>query len=174
MCIRDRVSFDPSLAINANKLAAFQAHYGLASSVTIVGGLNDSLSNSSGRISLQQPDTPDLLGAIPHVVVDELVYDDLSPWANADGNGQVLERDDLTANAALSTTWVAAAPTPGAFEDEFLIADVNLDGIVSFLDIAPFIALLTNGDFQLEADVNQDGNVNFLDISFFIAELTNQ
>ena len=168
------VSFDPSLAINANKLAAFQAHYSLASSVTIVGGLNDSLSNSTGRISLQQPDAPDLLGAIPHVVVDELVYDDLSPWANADGNGQVLERDDLTANAALSTTWVAAAPTPGAFEDEFLIADVNLDGIVSFLDIAPFIALLTNGDFQLEADVNQDGNVNFLDISFFIAELTNQ
>ena len=107
-------------------------------------------------------------------MVDELVYDDLSPWANADGNGQVLERDDLTANAALSTTWVAAAPTPGVFEDEFLIADVNLDGIVSFLDIAPFIALLTNGDFQLEADVNQDGNVNFLDISFFIAELTNQ
>ena len=170
------VSFDPSLAINANKLAAFQAHYSLASSVTIVGGLNDSLSNSTGRISLQQPDAPDLLGAIPHVVVDELVYDDLSPWANADGNGQVLERDDLTANGALSTSWVAAAPTPGAgdFGDDFLIADVNLDGIVNFLDIAPFIAILTNNTYQLEADVNQDGVVSFLDISFFITELTNQ
>ena len=168
------VTFDPSLAANANKLAAFQAHYSLASSVTIVGGLNDSLSNSSGRVSLQQPDTPDLLGEIPHVVVDELVYDDLSPWADADGNGLVLERDDLSANAALSTSWVAAAPMPGAFENDFLIADVNLDGIVNFLDIAPFIAILTNNTYQIEADVNQDGVVSFLDISFFITELTNQ
>ena len=73
------VTFDPALAINANKLAAFQAHYGLEASVTIVGGLNDSLSNSSGRVSLQQPGAADLLGEVPHVVVDELVYDDLSP-----------------------------------------------------------------------------------------------
>ena len=106
--------------------------------------------------------------------MDELVYDDLSPWADADGNGLVLERDDLSANAALSTSWVAAAPMPGAFENDFLIADVNLDGIVNFLDIAPFIAILTNNTYQIEADVNQDGVVSFLDISFFITELTNQ
>ena len=86
----------------------------------------------------------------------------------------MLERDDLSANGALSTSWVAAAATPGAFENEFLIADVNLDGIVNFLDISPFIGLLTTGTYQLEADVNQDGLVNFLDISVFIGELTNQ
>jgi len=54
----------------------------------------------------------------------------------------------------------------------FLLGDVNLDGVVNFLDITPFIALLTSGLFQSEADVNQDGAVNFLDIGAFINELT--
>ena len=168
------VTFDPADAANANKLAAFQAHYNIGSGVTIVGGLNESLSNSTGRVSLQQPDAPDLLGVIPHVVIDELVYDDLSPWPAADGTGQSLQRDDLSASGVLSTSWISAVPTPGVFEDDFLIADVNLDGFVNFLDIAPFNALLTTNAYQLEADVNQDGFVDFLDISFFIAELTSQ
>ncbi len=168
------VSFDPSLAINTIKLAAFEAHYGIGASVTIVGGLSGGLSNSSGRVTLQQPDGPSALGVIPHVVVDELVYDDVSPWPATDGTGQTLERDDLSASGIFSSSWISAAPTPGVFENDFLIADVNLDGIVNFLDIAPFIALLTENAYQLEADVNEDGFVNFLDISFFIAELTAQ
>jgi len=166
------VSFDPTDALNASKLAAFNAHYDLDSSVTIVGGLSASLSNSSGRIALQQPDTPDLLGVIANVVVDEVVYDDLAPFPDADGNGLVLERDDLAGNGNLATAWLAATPTPGEFESPFLIADVNRDGVVDFLDISPFISLLSTGTFQLEADVNQDGVVSFLDISPFIVELS--
>jgi len=168
------VSFDPSLAINANKLAAFEAHYGLSSGVTIVGGLSAALSNGSGRVSLQQPDTPDLLGVIPHVVVDELVYDDLSPWPAADGTGQVLERDDVSASGILSGSWTAAAATPGVFESEFLCGDINRDGLVSFLDIAPFIDLLAANVFQVEADFDGDGLVTFLDISGFIDKLAAQ
>ena len=54
-----------------------------------------------------------------------------------------------------------------------ILGDANMDGTVNFLDIAPFIALLTSGEFKAEADVNQDGAVNFLDISPFIAILSN-
>ena len=129
------VSFDPSDSFNLFKLAAFREHYGISAGVTIVGGLSASFSNSTGRIALQQPDTPDLLGLIPHVVVDEAVYDDLSPWGDADGSGQVLERDDLSANGNLAGSWIAVAPTPGLFEDEFLLGDVNLDGAIDFSDI---------------------------------------
>ena len=50
--------------------------------------------------------------------------------------------------------------------------DVNLDGLVNFLDIAPFISRLTEMENQPEADVNEDGIVNFLDISPFIGILT--
>ena len=58
--------------------------------------------------------------------------------------------------------------------------DINIDGSVNFLDIAPFISVLSSGtfqnsnDFQTYADMNQDGAVNFLDIAPFIRVLTGQ
>jgi beta-glucanase (GH16 family) len=54
-----------------------------------------------------------------------------------------------------------------------LLGDVDLSGDVNFLDISPFIAVLSSGGFQAEADCNQDEEVNFLDISPFIAVLSN-
>ena len=54
-----------------------------------------------------------------------------------------------------------------------LLGDVNLDGVVNFLDIAPFINLLANSNvFQEEGDLNEDGVINFLDIAPFIQVLT--
>ena len=64
----------------------------------------------------------------------------------------------------------------GAFESDstFLLGDVNRDGFVTFLDIAPFIGVLSaNGD-QDEADTNRDGAVTFLDIAPFIELLSSQ
>ena len=54
----------------------------------------------------------------------------------------------------------------------FLLGDCNLDGVVSFLDIQPFIDALTSGSFLDHADINGDGTVSFLDISGFIALLS--
>ena len=53
-------------------------------------------------------------------------------------------------------------------------ADVNLDGIVNFLDISPFITVLAAGGSpaaESQADCNGDGTVSFLDISPFIQAL---
>lgn len=52
-----------------------------------------------------------------------------------------------------------------------ICGDVNLDGSVNFLDIAPFIAILTANSFQAEADCDPNGVVNFLDIGPFIVAL---
>lgn len=49
-----------------------------------------------------------------------------------------------------------------------LLGDVNLDGMVTFLDISPFIGILSSNSFQAEADIDQNGFVDFLDISPFI------
>ena len=57
-------------------------------------------------------------------------------------------------------------------EPEIVLGDVNQDGIVNFLDISPFIGVLSAMGDQAEADVNEDGIVNFLDISVFINILT--
>ena len=54
---------------------------------------------------------------------------------------------------------------------KILLGDVNQDGIVNFLDISPFIGLLSAGSFLEEADCNQDGLMNFQDIAPFITIL---
>ena len=55
-----------------------------------------------------------------------------------------------------------------------LLGDVNLNGAVTFEDIAPWIAVLSSGVFQSEADIDQDGDVDFADIAPFIAILADQ
>lgn len=55
-----------------------------------------------------------------------------------------------------------------------LLGDVNLDRVVNFLDIAPFISVLSAAVYQTEADCDLNGAVNFLDISPFIALLSGQ
>lgn len=55
---------------------------------------------------------------------------------------------------------------------EPLFGDVNGDGSVDLLDIAPFVDLVTSGEFLAEADINQDKSVNLLDVSPFIDLLT--
>ncbi|MEM9411500.1 MAG: dockerin type I domain-containing protein [Planctomycetota bacterium] len=46
--------------------------------------------------------------------------------------------------------------------------DVNCDGIVDLLDVAPFIDLLTTGKFISKADLNKDGSVDLLDVGPFV------
>lgn len=55
-------------------------------------------------------------------------------------------------------------PRGGLGSCAFPIGDVNRDGNVDLLDIAPFISLLIAGEFQCEADTNEDGAVNLLDV----------
>ena len=54
----------------------------------------------------------------------------------------------------------------------FILGDANQDGIVNFLDIAPFITILFAGDYLAEADMNEDGVVDFLDIASLIVVLS--
>ncbi len=53
----------------------------------------------------------------------------------------------------------------------FAIGDVNGDGNIDILDVAPFVAAIT-GDFVCEADINEDGVVDILDVAPFVALLT--
>ena len=53
-----------------------------------------------------------------------------------------------------------------------LLGDVNMDGVVDFFDISPFIALLSGSGFKAQADMDENGVVDFFDISPFIAALS--
>lgn len=54
----------------------------------------------------------------------------------------------------------------------FVLGDINCDGVVSLLDVAPFVALLSSGKFLDKADINGDGVVDVLDIEPFVSLLT--
>ena len=55
-----------------------------------------------------------------------------------------------------------------------MLGDVDLNGVVDFFDIAPFIDLLSSQTFQFEADIDGNMVVNFFDIAPFIAILSGQ
>lgn len=52
------------------------------------------------------------------------------------------------------------------------IGDVNCDGQKNLQDVAPFVEVLANGEYQPKADINQDGSVNKLDIPLFVGLLS--
>ena len=86
-----------------------------------------------------------------------------SQWNHSIGNSP--DQPNNTQTAQWLSDFVSDPSTP-------LLGDMNCDGAINFLDIAPFIGFLTNGVFSSKADVNEDGSVNFLDIQGFIALLT--
>ena len=55
-----------------------------------------------------------------------------------------------------------------------LLGDVNLNEMVDFSDIVPFVEVLTAGSYQHEADCDRNGAVDFGDIPEFIEILQNQ
>ncbi|MEM7314648.1 MAG: lamin tail domain-containing protein, partial [Planctomycetota bacterium] len=103
------VSFPPE---NASRLSAFQNHYGVATS-NVLGPFDGHLSNNFGLLSLNRPGQP-VEGETPVVAVDELVYDDTSPWpAGVDGEGASLHRLSSTFPTESSSSWIAITPSPG-------------------------------------------------------------
>ena len=57
--------------------------------------------------------------------------------------------------------------------DAVRLGDMNLDGVVNLLDVAPFVQALSNGNFVPAGDINKDGTVNLLDVSGFVDLLSN-
>ena len=72
---------------------------------------------------------------------------------------------------ASELTWAVLGEVGGggcAFE----LGDVNQDGAVDLLDVAPFVDALTMGVYICEGDVNEDGVLDLLDVTPFVELLT--
>ena len=115
------------------------------------------------------------LHEIPGTGVNWIVINDaLESVANADVRIGFVQTFDL---AWLSPTdvhlsdagYMALAPRWSAKMLELLnLGDVNGDGMVSLLDVAPFVQILIDGTFDSAADINQDGIVDLLDVVPFV------
>ena len=53
---------------------------------------------------------------------------------------------------------------------EELLGDVNCDGAVNLVDVAPFVEAILIGEFSTKADINLDGIVNLLDVGPFVGK----
>lgn len=88
----------------------------------------------------------------------------------SDENGLLMLEVEVNENSTFGYLGVLEI-TPIPRSTPLTLGDVNLDGVVDFLDIAPFIAVLSAPEFQAEADIDQSGEVDFLDINGFIGIL---
>ena len=58
--------------------------------------------------------------------------------------------------------------------EPLVVGDTNGDGVVSLLDVEPFVTLIFTATFDPAGDINQDGVVNLMDIAPFIDLLGSQ
>lgn len=147
---------------------------GLLSGASSAGTLN--LTPAAGDLGLSQIqffDASVAAGASETLLTVNLVIDlgtaiagEYRVSLSTDGQNSISSTGDI--DQAFTST--AGALTFEAAPD--LIGDVNCDGDVNFLDIAPFISLLSSGEFLDKADIDQNGAVDFLDIAPFIAALS--
>ena len=93
---------------------------------------------------------------------------DRNTFFNQNGAGSDVRNFDNTQLALNIFSFAATV------ESSVLLGDVNLDGVVDFLDISPFILALSTGSVQAEADIDQNSVVDFLDIGPFILILSDQ
>ena len=109
----------------------------------------------------------EILGGAPLFLTDTYQFFEFTVTTGDDvTNGVTLQLGATTgANTGSQATFFfddVSVTTLG--DDVTLLGDANLDGVVDFLDISSFIAILSSDGFLAEADINQDGSVDFLDI----------
>ncbi len=121
------VPFSPSVGADRD---AFLALHGLSpGSVALYGPWTGKLSNAAGRLAVEMPQDPDLVGEpVNWVIVDEVYYGSRVDWSSAaDGGGAALERRDARPANAGAASWQAvnAHGTPGQGPD----VDRDVDGL---------------------------------------------
>ncbi|MEM7457247.1 MAG: dockerin type I domain-containing protein [Planctomycetota bacterium] len=96
------------------------------------------------------------------VVIDGLTFRNLTDLiSNIDTSQVNFDIDSVTGMQG------NLARTEIVFFINSILGDVNRDGVVNLLDVAPFVELLSSGEYQFEADINGDGLVNLLDVAPF-------
>ena len=91
---------------------------------------------------------------------------DLNGEFDNSGDGTVLTSDGM---GVFDVTYGNTTVVLSNFRSAgVLIGDVNGDGVVNLLDVAPFVEALADGTFVPEADINQDGTVDLLDVAPFV------
>ena len=97
-----------------------------------------------------------------------MLYDDLNPWpTTADGTGHSLQRISITGPGDQSSSWTAAAPTPGSVSSS-LPGDFNGDSTVDDTDIDLLFAAIVEGGDDLHYDLDGSGSTTMADVTLLV------
>ena len=167
------LSFNPDAAENVARRNAFRAHYGLGAGLTLLGGYGGQLNDFGERVVLQRPDTPppEDPNLIPRLSEDEVLYDNVPPWAaTAAGGGDSLQRSAADQYGNLAGSWFAAAATPGtvAFGTR---GDFTGDGVVDADDIDALFEAIRSGEAPPEFDLDGSSEVDQDDVVFLVENI---
>ena len=106
------------------------------------------------------------------VADSSILYDDYSIPGLLYQDGR--QGNELPADLFVEKTWDGIGGQQFRGVALVLLGDLNLDQVVDFFDISPFIALLSDSSYQDEADFDRNGVVDFFDISPFVQALSSQ
>jgi hypothetical protein len=104
------VGFDPT---DSAALASFQAAYGLAPNISIVGPFKGKLDNSADNVEIARPQ-PVTTNGFEYVLIDKVDYEDEAPWPAADGFGPSIQRLVAANFGNDPTNWIAAIANPNS------------------------------------------------------------
>ena len=174
------VSFDPASRTGPQKVNVLRFLLGMPPTQEALGEISDPndrrsrdvIKDGGALVQLVRPGLPaiDDPNTIPMIVVDQVSYLPTPPWPQGTaGEGKSLTRARRGSYGPLSSSWIAAAPSPGTFEFAGRLAgDSNEDGQFNQLDL---VQVLQGGKYQTgqpatfgEGDWNEDGFFNQLDI----------
>jgi hypothetical protein len=105
---------------------------------------------------------------VPRLLEDEVIYDNIAPWPNAASGGQSLSRVTASAYGNDPASWIAAAPSPGAFGGD-IAGDLTGDGRVDVQDVQQLQQAALAGD--LSADLTGNGIVDTGDLVVLVEDL---
>lgn len=145
------------LLIVSTNPATFRAKHNVPAAVQILGPFTGALDRGGEQLTLEQPDNPNT-DLVPYVVVEQLLYDDKSPWpAAADGGGSSLQRISRFVFSSEPTNWIAAPPTPGLLVEQ---VDTDGDGIPDSYESAHGMNPQINDGNE---DLDDDGASNLIE-----------
>ena len=101
----------------AGRWSDFTTVYGLDENdkAGFIGGYTRFLEDDGERVALERGDrnTPEGAGLVVGVLEDEVRYQIVTPWPEAAGTGESLNRTAVDAWGNSAASWKAEAPTPG-------------------------------------------------------------
>ena len=160
------VNFDP--LCDPVALNWFRARFNLGTDVSIFGPFGGQLANEGDRVSLYQPDRPQVApapdaGFVPYVLADQVDFLPGSPWPTGTlETGKSMARKDAAAFGNEPLNWIAADPSPGRANPGAIVADRDLDGLPDAWELANGFDPLNSGGSQgASGDPDGDGSSNW-------------